>query len=163
MQLRVYASFIILALTAWLDHTWHNAWNWSPELIFASLVVFAFFLNVWEFIPLLLWGMWLFAWPLFMGWEVPVMGLLLVIFFFGSRRLPWRPWFNAEVLILFGIILLALLFNPGFILARTSLFMTDLSISFIFGIVLFWFLHRVLRYPIRTAGPLPQRLPIFLP
>ncbi len=157
----VFAGMALLAV--WLqDNILRPAWGWSPELLFGLLVTAALFLDLWEFTPLALLAVWLLAWPLELGLDAPVFLLLLLASFFAARFLPMRPVLIVFLLSLSGVLLLTLALRPGLFLSHVRLILSDAVLTAVFGTLLFGFC-RALGYRVRSLGPAPQRLPIYLP
>ena len=163
MRIRFLIGWAVTALAAWCAAAWRFGFGWSPEFLLVALIVFAFFLDLPEFLPVLIWGLWLFAWPIGFGPERAVVAAILLATFFGCRTLPWRPWFSVALTVVLGVIALALAIYPAFILRQSFLFAQDLFVSLLAGMILFWFLRYTLGYRTRAGGPMVQRLPIFSP
>lgn len=162
IRLRVLIFAEAAFLSAWLGRAATEAWGWSPEFLLLSLVAAGFFLELWEFAPLVLWGLWLSAWPVYLGPESAVFALLLFASYFAARLLPLRPWFNAVLVSAFAFACLVLASYPFFILVQTRIFMLNFGASLVLG-ALFYGAFRKLGYHFRGSGPVSQRLPIYLP
>ncbi len=162
IRLRFFVFAELALLAVWLQNLTRSVWAWSPELLFGLLVTSALFLDLWEFAPLTLLAVWLLAWPLGLGWDALVFLILLLAAFFAARFLPMRPVVNAFLLSFAGILFLALVLRPGLFLSHTRLILSGALLTATFGTLLFG-VCRALGYHVRSPGPTPQHLPIYLP
>jgi len=112
------------------------------NLIFATLIVFAFFFDFWEMAVFVLLGVLVINWQPAVSLELFLFALIpLVIFAFHSAFKSER-WIAIPVAIVLGLSVFYLAIAPRFLAGDFVTFLEDLCGSLIWGAAVFWTLRR---------------------
>ncbi len=94
---RLFVAYLLLVLAITLQLQFKSEWGTAPDFILAAIFVFAFALDFWELLPVLLFGGWLLNWQPFIGQELIYLIFLAFAAFLLRRLIPWQPWLGVAV------------------------------------------------------------------
>jgi len=113
------------------------------NFILATLVVFAFYFDIWELLVFILFAVLVINWQPAMSVDIFVFSLIPIAAYAFHKVFAWTPWMAAPVAIVCGFFLLYLAIAPAAFLANSGSFLIDLLGGLIFGGMVFFTLDRL--------------------
>jgi len=142
MRLRFILAILILLLACALQF-WFASAGTFVNFILATLIVFAFFFDIWELIVFILFAILVINWQPAISVDVFVFGIIPVAAYAFHKVFAWTPWVAAPDLIVCGFFLLYLSIAPVAFLTDWSLFLMDIFGGLVFGGLVFFTLDRL--------------------
>lgn len=115
------------------------------DLLFAVLIVFAFFMDFWEMAFFILLGIFLLNWMPAPSLELVLFALIPLAFFFFRSALRLERWVVALSAIALGSVVFYLVIAPRLFIVQPGAFLEDLCGGLIAGALAFWALTHYYR------------------
>jgi hypothetical protein len=142
MRLRFILAILILLFACALQF-WFASANVFINFILASLIVFAFFFDIWELLVFVLFAVFVVNWQPSASVDIIVFGLIPIVAYGFNKIVGWRAWAGVPTAIVGGFIILYLAIAPRMFFADWELFLMDLFGSLVFGGMVFFLLERL--------------------
>jgi len=115
------------------------------NFILATLIVFAFFFDIWELVVFILFAIFVINWQPAASIDVVLFALIPVAAYVFRKMFRFSPWIAAPVSIAVGTIFLYLAIAPIASLHAPLIFATDLFGDLVFGSIVFMVFQRLPR------------------
>jgi hypothetical protein len=142
MRVRFICAVILLLLACWLQF-WFAGLGVSINVIFATLIVCAFFFDIWELVALILVGMLIINWQPALSLELILFALIPLAAFALHHFFDSQPWIAAPVGIICGLLILYVAIAPEIFLPHFIVFCEDVFGSLVWGVVVYSALARL--------------------
>lgn len=142
MRVRSILAVLILLLACALQF-WSASAGVFVNFILATLIVFAFFFDIWELVVFVLFAIFVVNWQPGPSVDLFVFGIIPVAAFAFHKVSGWAAWAAAPVAVVCGFVLLYLAIAPLAFLANGGLLLTDLFGGLVFGGLVFLTLDRI--------------------
>lgn len=142
MRLRSILAILILLLACTLQF-WFASADVFINFILATLIVFAFFFDIWELLVFVLFAILVVNWSPGISVDIFIFGLIPLAAYAFHRVFAWSPWAGIPVVIFSGFLLLYLAVAPAAFLGNWELFLMDIFGSLLFAAFAFLTLDRV--------------------
>jgi hypothetical protein len=134
---------ILIILLACAFQFWFASAGVFINFILATLIVFAFFFDIWELLVFVLFAIFVVNWSPAISVDIFVFAIIPIAAYAFHKIFAWTAWVAALVAIVVGFILLYLAIAPAAFLASWNLFLIDLFGALIFGGLVFLTLDRL--------------------
>jgi hypothetical protein len=142
LRLRSVLAILILLLACALQF-WFASAGVFVNFILSTLLVFAFFFDVWELLVFVLFAIFVLNWQPGASVDIVVFGLIPFAAYAFHKVFAWTPWAGIPVTIVCGSLLLYLAIAPATFLGSWQFFLADLFGSLVFGGFVFLTLDRL--------------------
>jgi hypothetical protein len=140
--MRLITAFLILVLAAAIQF-WLSGAGIFLNLIFAALIVFAFFFDFWEMALFVLLGVLVVNWQPAPSTEIFLFALIPLIVFALHGVFRSERWATVPIAIVCGLLIFYAVTAPHFLLSNPVAFLEDLFGSLIAGELVFWMMGRI--------------------
>jgi hypothetical protein len=140
-MMRLAIAILILILASALQF-WLAGGGIFFNLLFATLIVFAFFFDFWEIAAFVLFGVFVTNWQPAISLELFLFALIPLVIFALHNTFKSERWIAIPVAIVLGLSLFYLAIAPRFLTGDFVAFLEDLFGSLIWGAAVFWALRR---------------------
>jgi hypothetical protein len=141
MRIRLILALLILVFACALQ-SWFASIGMFMDFMFATLIVFAFFFDIWELVIFILFAVFVINWQPAISITIVLFAVIPLIVFAFHKFFSLIPWAAAPVAIIIGFFLLYVGVAPGIFFAQWQAFLTDLAGGLIFGELVFFVLNR---------------------
>ena len=141
-RLRSILAFLILLLACAFQF-WFASMGVFINCILATLIVFAFFFDIWELLVFVLFAVFVINWSPIISVDIFLFAISPIAAYAFHKVFAWTMWAAAPAAIVCGFILLYLAIAPVAFLANGNLFFIDLFGALIFGGLVFLTLDRL--------------------
>jgi hypothetical protein len=124
---------ILILLLACAFQFWFASAGVFINFILATLIVFAFFFDIWELLVFVCFAVFVINWQPMMSVDVFLFAIIPLAAYAFHKVFAWTAWVAAPVAIAIGFILLYVTIAPLSFLASLNLFFIDLFGALIFG------------------------------
>ncbi len=142
MRLRSILAILILLLACALQF-WFASAGTFINFILATLIVFAFYIDIWELLVFVLFGIFVVNWQPAVSADIFIFGIIPIAAYAFHKVFAWSVWAAAPAAIVCGFFLLYLAIAPGAFLANAELFSIDVLGGLIFGGLVFFVFDRL--------------------
>jgi hypothetical protein len=139
--MRLAIAILILILASALQF-WFAGGGMFFNLIFATLVVFAFFFDFWEMAAFILFGVFVVNWQPAISLEIFLFALIPLVIFAFHSAFKFERWIAVPIAIALGLSIFYLVIAPQSLLGDSAAFLEDLCGSLIWGAAVFLALRR---------------------
>ncbi len=137
----ILVACIALALIQSTDFV--NVFGVKPDLLLVGLIVaIAFVPTFIHYCALVILGVLSLRFSLTFGKEFPIVGVIALVAFFISERLPGKAWINMILLIVIGTVAWYFLVDSSFIPEHPGIVFQEIAYNSIVGMALFWIAKR---------------------
>lgn len=137
------AAILFIVLALFLQFASGAIFGIWVSFVLATLVVSAFFLNIWKFLSADLAAVYLLSWRPDFSWEIAAVFCLPLAAWQLRETLPYKQWLTAVVFISASFLLLYLFFGLEILMARQAIFAADLALGLLYGAFVFIVLRRI--------------------
>ena len=138
IEYRLLAAILIVIIALLLQLKLSDIFGWRPDIFLASLITLSFFLGIFEFAPLVLFGILLINWQPPIGWDIFILGVLpLVPFLFRKIIFPLKGWPSAAFTVFLGIVVFYTVVDYRLLSGNLPILLTDAFVSALYGLLLF--------------------------
>jgi hypothetical protein len=134
---------ILILLLACAFQFWFASAGMFINFILATLIVFAFFFDMWELLVFVLFAIFVINWSPIMSVDIFLFAIIPIAAYAFHKVFAWTAWVAAPVAIVSGFMLLYLAIAPAAFLAHWNVFFIDLFGALIFGGLVFITLDRL--------------------
>jgi hypothetical protein len=134
---------ILLLLLACALQFWFASAGTFIDFILATLIVFAFFFDMWELVVFILFAVFVINWAPIMSVDIFIFSIIPMGAYAFHKVFAWTVWAAVPAAIICGFILLYLSIAPAAFLSSWNLFLVDLFGALIFGFLVFLTLDRL--------------------
>ncbi len=142
LRLRSILAILILLLACAFQF-WFASVGVFINFILATLIVFAFFFDIWELLVFVLFAIFVVNWQPIMSVDIFLFAIIPIVAYAFHKVFAWTAWVAAPVAIVCGFILLYLAIAPAAFLTNWNLFFIDLFGALIFGGLVFLIFDRL--------------------
>lgn len=142
MRVRSILAVLILLLACALQF-WFASANVFVNFILATLIVFAFFFDIWELIVYILFAIFVVNWQPGLSIDIVVFAIIPIATYAFHKVFSWAAWAATPVAIVCGFLLLYLAIAPTALLGNWEFFLADLFGGLVFGGLVFLTLDRL--------------------
>lgn len=135
--MKFFTAILVLILAIVLQ-SWLGFFGLFANLVFATLVAFAFIFDFWQFAILILLGVFLMNWEPTINFDIVVLALIPLLAWVARRLFHLDAWIGCAVAVPAGTILLYLLLGPQMAVSSFGLFFLDMILCSIFSQMIFW-------------------------
>jgi hypothetical protein len=128
---------ILILLLACAFQFWFASTGVFINFILATLIVFAFFFDIWELLVFILFAIFVVNWAPIMSVDIFLFAIIPIAAYVFHKVFAWTVWAAVPMAIVCGFILLYCAISPTAFLADWSLFFVDLFGALIFGALIF--------------------------
>jgi len=139
--LRLVAAIAILFFAATLQFLLAST-GIFVNILFATLIAFAFLFAFWEVFFFILIAIFIINWQPRVSGELVIFIVVPLVAFFIHKFFSWQGWAGNVIAIIFGTLMLYLVFAPGMYFRGISVLLVDLLASVSFGSAVFTLLNR---------------------
>jgi hypothetical protein len=143
MRLRSIIAILILLLACALQF-WFASAGTFINFILATLIVFAFFFDIWELLVFTLFAIFVVNWQPAPSADIFLFGILPIAAYAFHKVFAWTVWAAIPAALVCGFFLLYLAIAPSAILGNGGLFLVDLFGGLVFGGLVFLTLDRII-------------------
>jgi hypothetical protein len=140
--MRLVTAFLILVLASGIQF-WLSGGGIFLNLIFAALIVFAFFFDFWEMALFVLLGVLVINWQPAPSTEIFLFAFIPLIVFALRGVVRSERWVTVPIAIVCGLLVFYAIADPHFLLSNPVAFLEDLFGSLIAGELVFWAMGRI--------------------
>jgi predicted MPP superfamily phosphohydrolase len=137
MRYRFLGAFLTLVLAILIQLYLSSAAGIWINMALGVLIAAAFFTNFLELIFLVLFSVFILNWQPAISLEIVVFSLLPLSAFFIGKFIPFRPRLSNTIMILLGVPVFYLILGFDFLIARPNIFLLDLLLSLVSGVLAF--------------------------
>lgn len=141
-MLRLITALLILVLMSGVQF-WLAGGNIFSNLIFATLIVFAFFFDFWEMIFFILFGVLVINWQPAPSVEIFLFALIPLVVFALHNVIRSQKWITAPIAIICGLLIFYVVVAPHFLISNPAAFLEDLFGGLLGGGLVFLALLRI--------------------
>jgi hypothetical protein len=134
---------ILILLLACAFQFWFASTGTFINFILATLIVFAFFFDIWELLVFVLFAIFVINWSPVMSVAIFVFAIIPIAAYAFHKVFTWTVWTAAPAAIVCGFILLYVAIAPTALLVDWRLFLIDLFGGLVFGGLAFLVLDRL--------------------
>ncbi len=134
---------ILILLLACAFQFWFASVGVFINFILATLIVFAFFFDIWELLVFVLFAVFVVNWSPIMSVDIFLFAIIPIAAYAFHKVFAWTIWTAAPVAIAVGFILLYCAVAPAAFLTNLDLFFIDLFGALIFGGLAFLIFDRL--------------------
>jgi len=142
MRLRFILAFLVLLLACALQF-WFASTGIFIDFILATLIVFAFFFDIWELLAFVLFGIFVLNWQPAASVDIFIFGIVPIAAYAFHKVFAWAAWAAIPAAIAGGFLLLYFVIAPAGFLPHAELFLIDLFGGLLFGGTVFLVLKRL--------------------
>ena len=142
LSIRSILAVLILLLSCALQF-WFASANVFVNFILATLIVFAFYFDIWELLVFILFSIFVINWQPVVSTDIFIFGIIPVVVYAFNKVFAWTTWVAAPFAIVAGFIVLYLALAPGAFFANWELLLMDLFGGLLFGGAVFLVFDRV--------------------
>ena len=142
MRLRSILAILILLLACALQF-WFASANIFVNFILATLIVFAFFFDIWELVVYVLFAVLVVNWQPGASVDIFVFAVIPIAAYVFQKVFSWTAWAAAPIAIACGFLVLYLAIAPAAFLTNWEQFMADVFGGLVFGGLVFLTLERL--------------------
>jgi hypothetical protein len=136
MRIRFILAFLILIFACVLQ-SWLVSMNIFIDLILATLIVFAFFFELWELLVFILFGIFVINWQPAISLEIILFAAIPLIIYGFYRLFALTSWITAPLAIILGFLLFYIVISPAILFSNATGFLMDLFGGLVFGELVF--------------------------
>ena len=103
------------------------------NFILATLIVFAFFFDIWELIVFILFAVFVVNWQPAISVDIVLFGVIPLAAYAFHRIFAWTLWAGIPVAIVCGFLLLYVAVAPGMFLNNGMVILIDMFGGLVFG------------------------------
>jgi hypothetical protein len=141
-MMRLIIALLILVLASGVQF-WLASGGVLFNLIFTTLIVFAFFFDFWEMAVFVLFGVLVVNWQPAMSVEIFLFALLPLLAFAFRNVFRSQRWATIPIAIAVGLLVFYLIVAPRFLLGSPVAFLEDLIGDLIAGGLVFLAMRRI--------------------
>jgi hypothetical protein len=142
MRLRSILAILVLLLACALQF-WFASAGVFVNFILATLIVFAFYFDIWELLVFVLFGIFVVNWQPAVSTDIFIFGLIPIAAYAFHKVFAWSMWAAAPAAIVCGFFLLYLAIAPAALLSNWELLSIDVLGGLIFGGLVFFIFDRL--------------------
>lgn len=142
MKLRLFLAVVLMLLAA-VFQFWFASFGLFVNFIFATLIVFAFFFDIWEMITFVLFGVLVINWQPAFSVELVLFAAVPLLIYASHRISAWQPWIAAPIAIVIGLAVFYAGAAPTLFFPHFVSFLADAFGSLIFGGIVVFSLTRL--------------------
>jgi len=142
LRLRSILAILILLLACALQF-WFASTGTFINFILATLIVFAFYFDIWELLVFVLFGIFVINWQPAVSTDIFIFGIIPIAAYAFHKVFTWSVWAAAPIAIACGFILLYLAIAPSAFLGNWEAFLIDILGGLIFGGLVFLVFDRL--------------------
>jgi hypothetical protein len=142
LRLRSILAILILLLACALQF-WFASAGTFINFILATLIVFAFYFDIWELLVFVLFGVLVINWQPVVSTDIFIFGIIPIAAYAFHKVFSWSVWAAAPVAIVCGFIVLYLATAPAAFFDNWELLLFDLLGGLVFGGFIFLVFDRL--------------------
>lgn len=132
MRIRFILSLLILIFACALQ-SWFASMDVFMNFILASLIVFAFFFDVWELLVFILFSIFVINWQPAISAEIILFGLVPLAAYAFHQLFAFVLWVAVPIAIIVGFLIFYIAIAPTMFFINWMPFLTDLVGGLVFG------------------------------
>lgn len=137
----IFALLILLLACAF--QFWFASAGIFINFILATLIVFAFFFDIWELLVFIFFAVFVINWQPVISVDIFIFAIIPIAAFAFHKVFSWTVWAAIPVAMTVGFLLLYLVIAPAAFLTSGNRFLLDLCGAMIFGWLAFLILDRL--------------------
>ena len=142
MGSKFFISFLILFIALFLQIAIGDIFNLWPGLVLAVLLAGCYFLNFAEVMANVLFAVFVLNWQPSFSPEIIIFSLIPIAAYVLKTFVQFKPLPGILFFILSATFIFYLIFSPKFFFIHPGVFILDLSVSLVYGLITFMVLRR---------------------